>query len=52
MFRDQDRHALIFARMTECLSGFKDDKNEDDSVVDGLHVLESCGPDVSTSLRC
>lgn len=50
VFRNQDRHALFLASMTECLSGFEDDKDENDSVVYSLHELESCGPNISTSM--
>lgn len=52
VFRNQDRHALFLARMTECLSGFEDDKDENDSVVYSLHELESCRPNISTSMWC
>lgn len=45
--RDQERDAFPQARDVRGLGGFEDHEHEDDSVVDCLHELERCAPDVA-----
>lgn len=45
--RDQERDAFPQARDVGGLGGFEDNEHEDDGVVDRLHELERCTPDVA-----